>query len=477
MKKYNFEMKRTNSICPKPEEQLLDYTRENEIFRIKDLIKNNYKLLDHEYGHPFYKTIVQIACSNFANAVTQQTVETLIELGADLYYNKESNQCKETLHFAALSDNEEILKTICKHIEATDPVRINSTADGDTALLVLIKESEENSKNFISCAKVLIKYGLDINKPDKKNISPVLHAAKNGYKALIKLLVEQENIDLDSHILRKKSARDWIQEKNLYDGVLPPPIANNNPSKTDELFAFIRSGDEESFVKQICDEDYVNIDNGEETLLQMSCRKHLALAVKYLVENGVDTNRITEKTKNTALEIAANRGYFEILNILLQDHNTVIKDVLSLLLKNIDQPETQKVSYRKCFDVLISRRRAEDLNINRKDADNNFPLHYAARYSDPKTTLSLLRNGASLGNVNYFKRLPVEDVDAETLEKHFDECITTERKHYFQINDVMILSIISFKLTVPRYCWFMKSNTNINIRNMSLKVYFFINSS
>lgn len=117
-------------------------------------------------------------------------------------------------------------------------------------------------------------------------------------------------------------------------------------------------------------------------------------------------------------------------DLLLEIDNINVNATLLDVLKNIFLPSfdegPKKINYKKCLNLLL--RKPNRANINIQDQNLYTPLHYSARYADFDTTLLLLNSGASLANANKFGKLPIEDINAETLEKHFDNCIQSEPK-------------------------------------------------
>ncbi|KAJ8927050.1 hypothetical protein NQ314_020537 [Rhamnusium bicolor] len=423
---------RTNSICPTPEAVLLELVQKNDRENIIRLIENNTSLLNHIYHPEYNKPILLIACSE--ENIEAETVKTLIDLGADIHYSSDIDEEWEAIHFAACSTKSDILKVIVQNLR--NPGDINALAKGNTALHILIKHGRSDlTEEFIECAKILVQEGIDVNLGDSNCVSPILWAAKRGYKDIIKVILEKSivPVDIDSHQSRKKTARDIILTEKLYDGPLPERIDNNNENDENILLKYLYSENENAFVNFKNGDIFnlVNADNTSSTLLQISCDKRLKRAVAHLIDKGTDPNLTTEKNRQTPIEIAAENGYYEIFEILL-DHPKILlpKTILITLLKYIDNEQFPGINHAKCYDILLKKLESNKnfLDINEADESQNSPLHYAIRYAESDKVEELLQLGASLGCKNKYDVMPIQDIEPELLKKHLDSCIQFDLK-------------------------------------------------
>lgn len=97
--------------------------------------------------------------------------------------------------------------------------------------------------------------------------------------------------------------------------------------------------------------------------------------------------------------------------------------VLNHLLKQADEDSAyENINHRFCYKIYLSHKDKVS-NVNVQDELRNTPLHYATRYGGSGTTMDLLRCGASLASKNRYGFMPIEDIDAGTLEMHLDECV------------------------------------------------------
>lgn len=432
-------LNRTNSICPTPEEKLLELVLSTDTDEIENII--NETLLNYLYND-YNKPILLIAC--IEEKVNAATVETLINSGANLRYSDENQW--EALHFAAKRTDVSILTTVINGLKSIN-CNINSVlAENSNVLHILIRYGDSSKEEFEECAKLLIQNGIDVNHADSKAMSPILWAAKNGLKDIIKIILECSPVpvDLDSHKSRGQTARDIIINKKLYNGILPEKVDNNNHHRNsgsneestkeiDALFNYIKSNRENDFInfKNGNISNLVDLDNGNDTLLQLATDKNCKEIVQHLINNGADRLKVTNKHQKSPLEIADDHGFYEIFNILLSNFNSPIPNtVLISLLKYYDNTIFEDTDRSKCFSYLLEKlvHNSNLLDINELDASKNSPLHYAVRYADAPVIKQLLDIGASLGSKNVFNIMPVQDLEPELLEKHLDSCVQFDFK-------------------------------------------------
>lgn len=411
--------------------ELLNSVRQNDIEKIISLVEENgVDLLNGIYEDFGYRNILQVACYYWPDEIISDTVKILIEQGIDLYYCNELNSGSEALHFAAISYNPEILRPICDHIRQTCREKINSPCQDERSALYLLAADKKNYNhpNFMKCVDILINSGVDVNKANVKHFSPILMAAKNNNGPLVKVLLQQPNIDIENHKFLGKSAKNFIEENNLIDDALLASCTNNIDPKT-RCVMLLKEGNVEEFTKELPIHK-VDEDDGYQTLLQIACSKGLAQAVEKLLELKADVNKTTKKNPKTPIEIAANEGYFKIFEMLIQNHSVVLpKNLLNILLIHIDNFETEIRSNKKCFDTLMDyldelpSDSPNKLDVNYRNQNGTSSLHYAALYADSERILRLLRCGAFLGNKNKYDAMPLDEIEAHILEEFWDTCI------------------------------------------------------
>lgn len=176
MGRETYELQRTDSICPTPEWQLFEAVKENDTEKISLIVSKNPEITKTIYGEPYEKPILSLACSNLEN-VQPQTVQTLIDVGCDLYHSNPIYDNKQPLHFAAVDSSPAILRVIVRNLKGD---QISALANGNTALNCLVKERDVSDAGFMECLKILIDAGVDVNRSDGKNLTPIFWAAKKG---------------------------------------------------------------------------------------------------------------------------------------------------------------------------------------------------------------------------------------------------------------------------------------------------------
>lgn len=429
---HNRALLRTNSICRTPESILLELVLRNDHDSIEQLVRIKPDLLEHIYTPDYNKPILLIACSE--DVVEAETVKILIDLGADVHFSSEVSDQWEALHFAAQRTNSKVLKTIINSFK--HPGEINAIARGNNALHILIRHGNYDLRaEFLECAKLLVSNGIDVNLGDSNYVSPILWAAKKGYKDVIRFLIESTlvAIDLDSHQSRKKTARDIIIAESLYDGPLPEKIDNNNDKDENVLFRFIQAGNENAFLNFKNGEifDLVNADDTSSTLLQLCCMKGLCKAAVHLINKGADPNLTTQKNRQRPMETAAENGFCEIFEELVNHPKIHIpKKLLMTLLKYYENDKVPGIDHAKCYDYLLRKLQVNPnlIDINEQDESRNSHLHYALRYAEISKAEELLSLGASLGSKNRYGIMPIQDIEPEVLERHLDQCVQFDLK-------------------------------------------------
>uniref|UniRef100_A0A1Y1M4Y6 Ion transport domain-containing protein n=1 Tax=Photinus pyralis TaxID=7054 RepID=A0A1Y1M4Y6_PHOPY len=421
----NYELQRTDSICTPPEVQLLEYVKANNSAKIQSFVIENPNSVNVVIGHPYDKPILYIACYELANQIRPETIEMLVKLGAPLHHTDEVHNHMQAVHFATLGGNPKALEVILRHLKPGD---INSlTSNNNSALNLVVKEGDfANAHNgLVECVRMLVLGGINVNTPDAKNLSPIFWAVKKGYADVARVILYEsgQSVDIDSHKLRGKSARDYMKEMKMSDAFTTP---NNNETGTvhDHLFQLLKQGDEDAFVSNEYAPHAVNAEDGTQTLLQLATKKGLPLAVTFLLDHGADPNKTTKQSPSPPIQIAALNGYHKVFNVLVNRANTIIpKSTLMDLLKHVDNEAiTDEINHNLCYELLL-KSKAKSVDVNSGDKSDNTALHYAARYGGASRTLELLRSGASMACTNKYGSLPIEDIDCNTLETHLNECM------------------------------------------------------
>lgn len=261
-------------------------------------------------------------------------------------------------------------------------------------MLLLVKEGEYSYRTeFLECARILVKSGINVNHADLKNFTAILRAIKKDYRDLIEVLLNNSfDLDIDNYTMNGKSARELILSKYPGDLVLPDNFTTIASPK-DLLFKYLKSYNENAFISynQGDISQYKDADDYTLTLLQMSCQLGLLKATRHLLENKADVRRTTQKQPSPPLELAGEHGHFEIVELLL-DHDKSLKvpsSTLSILLNKMNLSEAGG-KYGKCFEELMKSQDEASLNSGSSKNFQQTPLHYAVKFAKTKHILELL---------------------------------------------------------------------------------------
>lgn len=410
-------------LCANPKERLLEYVKENNKEGIIDVIGKDRSLLQANY-EKYFKPILHIACDDLAKDVKPETINTLINEGANMYQPIRGGY--QAIHSAVRGKNPRILETLIERMTNKEE-GVNATVDFNTALNILVKSANVEGENFNECLRILLQAGIDVNIADRNNITPILWAAQRGHTNIVRAILEcGRYVDIDSHSYRDKTARAYIRDMKDYDGPLPDDGCDTNKNTTWPLqFQYILRKRQDEFIQ--LEEINVNDAIAEGTLLQLASERRLLNIIRYLLARDVDLDKTTEQNKILPLKIAAKNGYHNVFSLLIDKYKELKLElpdgILSAILTNWSLRQDNDVNYRECFNTLLE---LDDVPVNEYSETKNTPLHYSGFVTDPEITRKLLEKGASLANENKYKSLPVEEIDPKILEKHFDSCITVK---------------------------------------------------
>lgn len=163
------------------------------------------------------------------------------------------------------------------------------------------------------------------------------------------------------------------------------------------------------------------------SLLTLACEKGLVQAVQVLLRLGANIDAVIHTRRGlwNAVEVTCQFGNWEVLEILLKSPKLDLsksRSILSSVVRNIDEKETPKCNYKKCFQLLLDHK---DIDVNQLNAYGFSPLHYAVRFNNSDAIVELMKHGAYIGQKNKFNRYAISNIKPDLLKKHFDSCITT----------------------------------------------------
>ncbi|KAF7272036.1 hypothetical protein GWI33_015152 [Rhynchophorus ferrugineus] len=391
-----------SQICPTPNDELLEAILNNEELKVERILRNHPDLLSYRYEDQFNNTPLLIACSE--PRISAEVVKVLLDQGADV--TDKNMEDWQALHCAAKKTQYKILELILKK----DGNVINNLAGGLNALHILIRYGDYESRDISRCAKVLIDKGINLNQGDRNNRTALFWAKKKKLDDVITVIENALN---------------------------SPEMKSDDPSKSEhsQLLTYLRARDENDFISYRCNiDDFVNETDTESTFLQICCSNGLNKVAGYLLEKGADPNK-TYRNEQTPIELAASRGYNELIKTLLRYHARLTTNTLCVCIKDIEDAVHK---YRDCYNTLISHIKTQYQDhevfslLNGHDKMGYTPLHYAVRYADSDVIQELLTLGSSLGANSDFGVMPIQDIEPSVLEKHLDSCIIydTKDKHW-----------------------------------------------
>lgn len=287
--------------------------------------------------------------------------------------------------------------------------------------------------------KLLVKHGADLNIPSRREITPITNILKNknlgvaNKELIVTYLLENGDVDIDTH--RKGEARTLLTK--LLPDLDQPPVRIESDKDWDfnRLMACLTNENELDFLRGInsiaknspdqLPEIFSAIDNND-SLMTLACKKGQCLAVERMLRLGADINATvdTAEEKLNAIKSACIFGNWKVLDLLLKSPKLDLNSgpLISIIVKNIGESITPTCNFEKCFELLLKHKKVD---VNQKDLNGCSALHYAIKFNNKNAILELLKKGAFIGVKNKFNQLSISNINPKVLEKHFDDCITT----------------------------------------------------
>lgn len=303
--------------------------------------------------------------------------------------------------------------------------------------------SNETYSYLFPCIDLFIRRIANFNIPDRRDqtpISTILNLstrqlnATNRRQIVAHILDNVAAIDIDSY--RNGEARTKLMDL-MPDRTLPLPVANDGQWNLYRLMACLRNEQERAFLIGLnsvyegnngdsakMTELFTAVEN-DDTLLTLAIKKGLTDAVERMIRCGASVNYSNSGQK--PVEIACKCGQWQILAMLLKSPMLNVHDVeiplISIVINKGDKEPSEKCDYKKCLELLMAH---PSVDINQREVNSNLTaLHYAAKNKDGAAINCLLAKGAFIGVRSKFKQMPIANIDADVLERHFDSCITT----------------------------------------------------
>ena len=217
-------------------------------------------------------------------------------------------------------------------------------------------------------------------------------------------------------------------------------LENENQQLRKELFEIFQSSLAELPKSRI---ELLSGASGD-TLLQTLCDFQLPEFVNVLFKQNpdLDSNAISNENENQPILISSLRGDVETLKILLSrkanissaiyNRNRTDETILHLLLRSgYDGHSKEKKGVHDCLLLLLGNDQCNDVNVtnrikeeiseivNKRDKFGNTALLYATRMWPNSIILSLLKHGATIGNL-------LKKISPEILKEFLDDhCLQT----------------------------------------------------
>ncbi|KAH0811461.1 hypothetical protein GEV33_011330 [Tenebrio molitor] len=280
------------------------------------------------------------------------------------------------------------LKEIIKECDYED---MNQTRFSESVIIFTLKYGVVYNENFFECMKMLIDAAVDVNKFDFSGKFAIDYIAmyyrenKNDgrvtddLKRVGRLLLDKGVCQIDNTKTREFVQNELDIDLSTYTYVIMDDLT--------KLFYWIVNYSIIEFLSFDKIRKFVDCDNGENTILQFASKKseRLLPVVKFLLNNGADPNKTTNRNELTPLELAAYKNHQAIFEEILKNKRTKItQDHLNNFVKGRSHPIKPKL-----FEIFLE---SDKLNPNLTyKKTGNTPLHYAIYFSHKNAIQKLLK--------------------------------------------------------------------------------------
>lgn len=384
--------------------------------------------------HEFITECIRAGCDvNKVNPPIKSWYRNRIHIIISSQLNTEYQ--KRPVNFAA----ESLCSENIDAISAVPSTNLDATYEHHTPLNFLAKHiTDANFINLSKCIAVLVERGADLNIPNKRDMTPIstiLHNRSlnddNKEKIIAILLDVDRGIDVDSY--RKGEARKLLSER--FPSLRLPTIRDADVQwNWHKLMAALRNEKEADFLlglNSMQPNDLPNLfreSDGDETLLILAAKKDLTGAAERMLRLGADIN-YSVRQYLTPVEAACKYGHWKVLALFLKSPELNVhtaEPLLSITVRNIGEKTTNKCNYKKCFHLLLTH---PGIDVDQLDMNECTALHYAVKYNNQSAILELLKRGAYIGVKNSFNRFSISEINPKILEKHLNNCVTTNPDH------------------------------------------------
>ena len=392
-------------------------------------------------------------------------VQVLLQAGASAkLYNKELK--RYPIHVAAQTGDPRCMKLLFQNPKNQPEVNVLMGKVRRTALHVCAENG------FEDCMDVLLQQpNLEVDIKDQKGEQTALYlAVKNNSSSMARKLLAHGASP--QNVCFGKCIADMMKEKmpSLNPFSVPrvvAPLAKQNSIATFDRVIEIMENcsakksvtqsdlDEfQSLVMQVDTKTMSNYQYSGRTPLQFCCHEGLFDLAEVLLKDGnVDPNRTTNETPIPPLHLAAQKGFGKVIQLLDEYHADFAtiagisnESVLHCLLKNGSRKGPNYIEALEyilsCLDIRADIKKI----VNKRDAQNNTPLHYATQKWPQSIVRTLLEIGANIGMKNQWNEMPIVKIDPSTMEDFLDEfCLNS--KH--DINDDKFELTFNYSFLAP----------------------------
>ncbi len=354
--------------------------------------------------------------------------------GADI--NQMDSSGKTLLMYAVMKGSEDVVQYLC---ENNAKLNVQSTISRDTALSLAAKY------NKLSCVKIIIESGADINTKDHNGWTPLMHAVLIGSKNIVKYLCKNyADLNVQSHegntaatlaeMYNKRSCLEVLQNQLI--------IAFCDAVKSESL------GDVKAAI--LSGADINQRDSIGYTPLMHAAVNGSEDIVKYLCENNADLN-IQNCTHWTAVTLAARYKKLSCVKILIEsgaDINQRGRNGWTPLMYAAVNGSEDLVKYL-CEN---------NANLNIQNCTHWTAVTLAARYNKPSCLEVLIKAGADV----FLKTSSGKTALELAIQEENTECVQILKEHS---NNSLWKAVSSGRLNDVKTA--LNSGANINQRGSS----------
>ena len=339
-------------------------------------------------------------------------------VNVNIHYGKSKNTL---LHYASEGNNLEIVKYLLENHADIDVNLLND--DGDSALAIACKKG-----NLEIVENLLRKSGVDLNIQFGKSKNTLLHyASKGGNLEIVKYLLEN-HADIDVNLLNDdgdsalviacKKGNLEIVENLLRKSGVDLNIQFGKSKNT--LLHYASKGGNLEIVKYLlesrADIDVNLLNDGGDSAVSIAAKRgNWSIAKLLLRKFEVDVNLSYGRRKNTLLHYASKKNTLEIVKYLLENH----ADIDISLCNSSDKSAISIAAKRGYWEIVKLLLRESGVDVNLRYSRRKYTLlHYASNRNNLKIVKYLLENHA--------------DVDVNLLNKYYDSAasLAAERGYW-----------------------------------------------